>query len=101
MKRTRFLAGAAAGAFLAVSAATGALAADMTLKLAGVLPVEHYGHKMLEQIKADIEGANVGLTVKYFPAGQLGSGEELLEDTIRGNIDIVYAFVYAHKDPVL
>ena len=101
MKRTRILAGAAAGVFLAVSAATGALAADMTLKLAGVLPVEHYGHKMLEQIKADIEGANVGLTVKYFPAGQLGSGEELLEDTIRGNIDIVHAFVYAHKDPVL
>ena len=101
MKRTRILAGAAAGVFLAVSATTGALAADMTLKLAGVLPVEHYGHKMLEQIKADIEGANVGLTVKYFPAGQLGSGEELLEDTIRGNIDIVHAFVYAHKDPVL
>ena len=43
MKRTRILAGAAAGLFLAVSAATGALAADMTLKLAGVLPVEHSG----------------------------------------------------------
>ena len=56
---------------------------------------------MLEQIKEDIEAAGVGLKVKIFPAGQLGSGEELLEDTIRGNIDMVHAFVYAHKDPVL
>ena len=101
MTRTRFLAGAAAGMILALTTASGAAAADMTLKLAGVLPVEHYGHQMLEQIKSDIEGAGVGLTVKYFPAGQLGSGEELLEDTIRGNIDLVHAFVYAHKDPVL
>ena len=101
MSKFRTLAGAVAGTALALAAANAAFAADMTLKLAGVLPVEHYGHKMLEQIKADIEGAGVGLTVKYFPAGQLGSGEELLEDTIRGNIDIVHAFVYAHKDPVL
>ena len=92
---------AAAGLFLALAAPIEAVAADITLKIAGVLPVEHYGHKMLEQIKADIEGANVGLSVKYFPAGQLGSGEELLEDTIRGNVDLVHAFVYAHKDPVL
>ena len=97
----RSLAGLATGLFFSFAVATGAWAADMTLKLAGVLPVEHYGHKMLEQIRADIEGANVGLKVKYFPAGQLGSGEELLEDTIRGNIDLVHAFVYAHKDPVL
>ncbi len=93
--------GVALGGALAVSAATGAFAAEMTLKLAGVLPIEHYGNKMLEQIKSDIEAANVGLKVKYYPASQLGSGEELLEDTIRGNIDIVHAFVYAHKDPVL
>ena len=92
---------ALAGAAIVASLATAAAAADRTLKLAGVLPVEHYGHKMLEQIKTDIEAANVGLTVKLFPAGQLGSGEELLEDTIRGNIDLVHAFVYAHKDPAL
>ncbi|MGI9414610.1 MAG: hypothetical protein ACR2PM_13125, partial [Hyphomicrobiales bacterium] len=91
MRLTKTFIGAVAGGALAVSLATGAFAAEMTLKLAGVLPVEHYGSKMLEQIKADIEAANVGLTVKYFAAGQLGSGEELLEDTIRGNVDIVHA----------
>lgn len=83
---------------ISISAST---AAEMTLKLAGVVPVEHFGNKVLEDIKADIEAANVGLKVKFYPAGQLGSGEELLEDTIRGNVDIVHAFVYAHKDPVL
>ena len=94
-------AASAASLFLALAAASTATAADMTFKIAGVLPIEHHAHKMLEQIKADIEAADVGLKVKHFPAGQLGSGEELLEDTIRGNIDLVHAFVYAHKDPVL
>ncbi len=101
MSFLRTVVGAAVGAAFTVSMATGAFAAEMTLKLAGVVPVDHYGNEMLEQIKTDIEAANVGLTVKYYPAGQLGSGEELLEDTIRGNVDIVHAFVYAHKDPVL
>ncbi len=92
---------AVVGAVFLFAMSGGAFAGNMTLKFAGVLPVEHYAHKMMEQVKADIEAANVGLKVKLFPAGQLGSGEELLEDTIRGNIDMVHAFVYAHKDPVL
>ena len=91
----------AVGGVVSLAISTGLLAADMTLKFAGVLPVEHYAHKMMEQIKADIDAAGVGLNVKLFPASQLGTGEELLEDTIRGNIDLVHAFVYAHKDPVL
>ncbi len=93
--------GSVIGAAVAASLSTAAFAEDYTLKVAGVVPVDHIGHKILEQIAADIEAADVGLTVKLFPAGQLGSGEELLEDTIRGNVDIVHAFVYAHKDPVL
>ena len=72
---------------LALSAATMATAADMRLKLAGTFPVDHQGTKMLEQIKEDIEAADVGLKVSVFPANQLGSGEALMEDTINGNID--------------
>ena len=101
MTRIRTIAGATAGVLLGLAVATGAFAEDMKLKLAGVLPVEHFGNTMLEQLAADIEAADVGLTVQLFPAGQLGSGEELLEDTIRGNVDVVHAFIYAHKDPVL
>ena len=92
---------AAIGSVFMLAMSGGTFAGDITLKFAGVLPVEHYAHKMMEQIKSDVEAANVGLKVKLYPAGQLGSGEELLEDTIRGNIDMVHAIVYAHKDPVL
>ena len=41
---------AAAGGVVSLAISTGLLAADMTLKFAGVLPVEHYAHKMMEQI---------------------------------------------------
>ncbi|MBT9385904.1 TRAP transporter substrate-binding protein DctP [Pseudooceanicola sp. CBS1P-1] len=88
------------GAVLATSMlATGAQAADLRLKFAGTLPVEHQGTKTMEQIAKTIEDADVGLKVTVFPANQLGSGEELFEDTIRGNIDFSMGFIYAHKDP--
>ena len=86
---------------LALSAATMAHAADMRLKFAGTFPVDHPGTKMMEQIKTDIEAADVGLKVSLFPANQLGSGEALMEDTINGNIDFTAAFIYSHKDPRL
>lgn len=97
MKHLSKYALAAALSFGVMSSAS----ADMTLKLAGVVPVEHFGNKILDQIKSDIESANVGLKVKVFPAGQLGSGEELFEAASRGNIDLVHSVVYAHNDPVL
>lgn len=84
---------------LALSMAAPALAADLRLKFAGTLPVDHQGTKMMEQIAADIRAADVGLKVSVFPANQLGSGEELFEDTIRGNIDFTMGFIYSHKDP--
>ena len=87
-----------AGAVAAVSGLP-ATAADLRLTFAGTFPVEHQGSVTMEQIKSEIEAAGVGLTVTTFPANQLGSGEELLEDAIRGNVDLVYGFVYAHKDP--
>jgi len=91
----------AGAAVLALSAAMSASAADLRLKFAGTLPVDHPGTKMMKQIESDIEAADVGLKVSVFPANQLGSGEELFEDTIRGNIDMVAGFIYSHKDPVL
>ncbi|OBY25319.1 TRAP transporter substrate-binding protein DctP [Leisingera sp. JC1] len=86
---------------LAMSVATMASASDMRLKFAGTFPVDHPGTKMMEQIKTDIEAADVGLKISLFPANQLGSGEALMEDTIRGNIDFTAAFIYSHKDPRL
>lgn len=76
-----------------------AVAADVTLKLAGTLPEAHASNRVLEDMIAEIEGANVGIDIKFFPAGQLGSGEELLDDAKFGNVDMVHASVYAVADP--
>jgi TRAP-type C4-dicarboxylate transport system substrate-binding protein len=70
MRSTKRLLSAAIGGIGALSLSPNILAADITLKFAGVLPVEHYAHKMMEQIETDIEAANVGLQVKLFPASQ-------------------------------
>jgi|TARA_B110000238_G_scaffold185064_1_gene212982 TRAP-type C4-dicarboxylate transport system substrate-binding protein len=77
------------------------LADTVRLKLAGTLPAKHFGNEIIEDMVKEIEAANVDLKVKFFPASQLGSGEELIEDAVRGNIDIVQAFVYAQADPRL
>ncbi|MDP5254664.1 MULTISPECIES: TRAP transporter substrate-binding protein DctP [unclassified Vibrio] len=83
----------------AVACSSAVMADNLRLKFAGTLPVEHQGSKIMEQIADEIEAADVGLKVSVFPANQLGSGEELLEDAIRGNIDLVMGFIYSHKDP--
>ncbi|MEH6814732.1 MAG: TRAP transporter substrate-binding protein DctP [Motiliproteus sp.] len=85
----------------ALATAFSASAADLRLKFAGTLPADSQGTKMMKQIEKDIEAADVGLKVSVFPANQLGSGEELFEDSIRGNVDMVAGFIYSHKDPVL
>ena len=89
------------GTAFALSFSTITLASDIKLKIAGTWPTEHFGHEIMENMVAEIEGAGVGITAKYFPASQLGSGEELVEDAIRGNVDIVQAFIYAQADPRL
>ncbi|MGB1238933.1 MAG: TRAP transporter substrate-binding protein DctP [Pseudomonadales bacterium] len=91
----------AGAAVIALSSAVSVSAADLRLKFAGTLPVDHPGTQMMKQIEKEIEAADVGLKVSVFPANQLGSGEELFEDSIRGNIDMVSGFIYSHKDPVL
>ena len=88
-------------AALAITTSTSAFAADVRLKLAGTYPAAHFGNEILENMVKEIEAADVGVKIKYFPASQLGSGEELIEDAIRGNVDMVQAFVYAQADPRL
>ncbi len=80
---------------------TAAFAENMTLRFAGVFPIDHQGTKMMEQVAADVAAADVGLKIDVFPANQLGSGESLFEDVARGNIDLAAAFIYADNDPRL
>ena len=54
---------------------TAAMAEEVKLRIAGTVPAEHFGNAVLEQMAKDIEDAGVGISVKYFPASQLVSGE--------------------------
>ena len=101
MKFNRYALGAMSGLALSSLMVTASIADTVRLKLAGTYPAAHYGHEILENMVKEIEDAGVGIKISYFPASQLGSGEELVEDGIRGNVDLVQAFIYAQTDPRL
>ena len=69
--------------------------------MAGQHPVDHNGTLVAKETIAKIEGANVGIKIKMFPAGQLGLGEVVFDDVAKGVIDIGHTFIYSHNDPVL
>ena len=77
-----------AGVFAAQASAD-----EVSLKIAGQHPIDHFGTEALNQIQADLEAANVGLSVKTFPAGQLGYGEQVFGDVAAGAIDIGHTFM--------
>lgn len=81
--------------------ASSAFAADVKLKLAGQHPVDHNATRVLQETIDKIQAAGVGIEIKLFPAGQLGNGEVVFEDTAAGVIDIGHTFIYSHNDPVL
>jgi len=81
--------------------ATPVVEAATTLRIASQHAPDQYASEVLRQIKTELEGAGVDLKIKLYPAGQLGSGEQLIGEAVRGSIDIVHSFVYSHKDPVL
>ena len=101
MKLTKRSFGAVSGLALAGLLSSAAFADTVRLKFAGTYPVNHFGHEIVENMVKEIEDAGVDIKVSYFPASQLGSGEELVEDAIRGNVDVVQAFIYAQTDPRL
>ncbi len=58
-----FAAVAAAASLFAGALGLPALAEDVSLKIAGQHPVDHYGTQALEQIKKELEAAWVGIEV--------------------------------------
>ncbi len=87
-----------AGAAILAATAVAGQADDVKLKIASTTLENQPAFEHLTQMIKDIEGAGVNLSVDFFPAGQLGSGEELLEDAKFGNVDIVHAAIYAQAD---
>ncbi len=88
-------------AVAALVGATGALADDVNLKLAGQHPIDHNATRVIQETIDKIQAADVGISIKLFPAGQLGNGEVVFEDVAAGVIDIGHTFIYSHNDPVL
>ncbi len=89
----------------AASLLTGAMFASSvqatTLRIATTHAPDQYASEVMQGLKKELEGAGVDLKIKLYMASQLGSGEQLMGEAVRGSIDIVHAFVYSHKDPVL
>lgn len=90
---------AALAALLAVTSVGTASAVD--LRIAGQHPLDNIATKVLEETIKEVEAANVDLNIKLFPAGQLGSGEQVFGDVVQGVIDMGHTFIYSHNDPIL
>ena len=88
-------------AALGLTVLAAAAQADTRLRIAGQHAPDHNATVALKQIEKELEGAGVGLRVQLFPAGQLGTGEQVFGDVIKGAIDIAHTFVYSHNDPLL
>lgn len=76
-----------AGVMLAMS--TGAMAQDVTLRLAHFAAESHPGHTAAVQFADNVaERTNGSVTIELYPANQLGSPPEQLEQTILGAVDM-------------
>ena len=64
VKRVSFIFSLCLMAFVSTSV----LADTVRLKLAGTLPAKHFGNEIIENMVEEIEAADVGLKVKFFPA---------------------------------
>lgn len=68
---------------------TGAMGADVTLRLAHFAAETHPGHIAALQFAKNVdERTNGGVAIELFPANQLGSPPEQLEQTILGAVDM-------------
>ncbi|MES0879204.1 TRAP transporter substrate-binding protein DctP [Roseibium sp. SCP14] len=86
---------------LGAAMGTNAAQAETRLRIAGQHAPDHNATLVLKEIERQLEDANVGLKVQLFPAGQLGTGEQVFGDVQKGAIDIAHTFIYSHNDPLL
>ena len=64
-------------------------ASALELKLAHYAPIDHPATKAAEMMAAAVaERTNGAVTIKLYPANQLGDGNEVLEQQMKGAIDI-------------
>ncbi len=89
MLKRLLITGTAIAVLTTTAPTTGALAQDVTLRLAHFAAETHPGHlaavQFAERVKARTDGA---IVVELYPANELGSPPEQLEQTVLGAIDM-------------
>jgi len=89
-------------AFVIVLAVGSATAAPVVLRFAGQSPPEHVGTKTMQAMAKEIGEATKGrVEVKVYPANQLGNYSLVMEEMIRGTIDMSMMSIASEFDPRL
>lgn len=100
MKNTRKFAALMAIVFVLALMATAASAAPMVLRFAGQQPPEHQCTKMMNDFAKEINKKTNGrIQIKVFPASQLGDYTLVMEELIRGTIDMSVTSFASSFDP--
>ena len=88
--------------FLFAAAVSPATAAPIVFRFAGQSPPEHMATKTMEAMAKEIkEGTNGRVEVKVYPASQLGNYTLVMEEMIRGTIDMACMSLATDFDPRL
>ena len=88
--------------FLFAAAVSPETAAPIVFRFAGQSPPEHMATKRMEAMAKEIkEGTNGRVEVKVYPASQLGNYTLVMEEMIRGTIDMACMSLATDFDPRL
>lgn len=77
-------------------------AAPVSIKVAGISPINYRGTQSLFTMKEKVEKATAGrVTFKIFPANQLGDGSQIFTEIRRGTIEMGLIFLPSQYDKML
>ncbi|MEG1641492.1 MAG: TRAP transporter substrate-binding protein DctP [Synergistaceae bacterium] len=88
--------------FITALTVTPATAAPVTLKFAGQSPPDNMATKTMNMMAKEIEATTKGrIKVKVYPANQLGNYSLVMQELIRGTIDMSMMSIASEFDPRL
>ena len=88
--------------FLFVAAVGPATAAPIVFRFAGQSPPEHMATKTMNEMAKEInQKTNGRVEIKVYPANQLGNYSLVMEEMIRGTIDMSMMSIASEFDPRL
>ncbi|MCR5335689.1 MAG: TRAP transporter substrate-binding protein DctP [Synergistes sp.] len=88
--------------FVIAAIVTPATAAPIVFKFAGQSPPDHMATKMMNEIAREIkEGTNGRVELKVYPANQLGNYSLIMEEMMKGTVDMACMSLATDFDPRL